>query len=126
MNSMPKVQRRRPFYGILSHRRKVIYNKTGDARMTYSGALLQPLLQWQTNNYYIVCVCVFVCIALLIQHTTRKRHIVICGLLRSTILFHIISKRGMAFEKKKSYRTQNVCFEFPYKFFRKVSHSKKN
>ena len=33
---------------------------------------------------------VFVCVALVIQHVMRLHHIVICGLLRSTIFFHII------------------------------------
>jgi hypothetical protein len=33
--------------------------------------------------------CVF--IDLVIQHATHQRHIVICGLARSTIFFHIIS-----------------------------------
>ena len=38
------------------------------------------------------CVCVCVGVDLGIQHAMRMRHIVICGLPRSTILFHIIER----------------------------------
>jgi len=38
-----------------------------------------------------VCVCVFVTLG--IQHAMRVRHIVICGLPRSTVFFRIISYR---------------------------------
>ena len=43
--------------------------------------------------YVCVCVCVCVCVfvALGIQHAMRKRYIVICGLPRSTIFYHIMS-----------------------------------
>ena len=57
--------------------------------MQYSGAFLQPLLQWKSNEYHTQTVCVFV--ALGIQHATRMLHIVICGLSRSTKFVHIIS-----------------------------------
>jgi hypothetical protein len=50
---------------------------------------VQPVFPWKCNNitYYE---CVFV--ALGIQHAMRLRHIVICGLSRSSVLFYIISQ----------------------------------
>jgi len=54
------------------------------------------------------CVCVF--IALGIQHAMRMHHIVVCGLPRSKIFFHIISPKARF--KKKSYWVQKVCFDF--------------
>jgi len=46
--------------------------------------------------YVCVSVCVYVCVwcvcvALVIQHAMRMRHIVIFGVTHSTIFFHIIS-----------------------------------
>jgi len=56
---------------------------------------MQTLLQWKSSEYYTmsvrVCVCVRVFLALGIQHAMRMRHIVICGLPRSTAFSHIIS-----------------------------------
>jgi len=55
----------------------------------------------------------YVCIsvALVIQHLTGLHHIVICGLPRSTVFFHIISNgtifRKQVFEHKMCRRRKN-------------------
>jgi hypothetical protein len=43
----------------------------------------------ENNKYYTTLVCVFV--AIFIQHDMSMNRIVVCGLPRSTMLFHIIS-----------------------------------
>jgi hypothetical protein len=87
-------------------------NKTGNVRVTQLwGDFLQSLLQWKSNNYYILWVCV--CVALVVQHAVRMRHIVICYLSLYSV-FHINSWTARFF--KKSYRKQNVCFDFLYNF----------
>jgi len=57
---------------------------------------MQPLLQWESNEYYKPCVCVFV--ALCIQHAMC--HTVICGLTYSTILLPYYLINRTIFEKK--------------------------
>jgi hypothetical protein len=70
------------------------------------------MLQWKCNEYHTNLVCVFV--ALGIQRAMRMRHVAICGLADSTVLFHIIPK-SVQFSRKKLTGTQKVCFDFLYK-----------
>jgi hypothetical protein len=53
----------------------------------------------------------------------RMRHIVVCGLSGSTIFFQ--KKKKGKFFRRKSYWTQNVCFDFLYNFVLNISHYKK-
>jgi hypothetical protein len=97
---MPKVQRRLPVYELLRHGRKVIYtNKTRNARMTYSGAFLQPLLQWKSNKYYIFCVCVCVYSH---SYPACNAHAPYCHLWPTPLnnIFPHYLKKSMIFEKK--------------------------
>jgi len=50
--------------------------------------------------------------------------IVICGLPRSAIRFHIISKTAQFSEQ--TLQKKKVCFDFLHSFVRNTSHSKKN
>ena len=73
------------------------------------------------------CVCARV--ALFIQHATRMRHIVICGLSGCTIFFWRFLMDGSIFGKKGT--EHKICVDFLYNFClkhfsRNVSQSKKN
>ena len=50
---------------------------------------MQPLLLWESNEYYTTSV--YVLVALEIQHAMRMQQIVIYDLPVSTIFFHIFS-----------------------------------
>ena len=58
--------------------------------------------------------CESVFVALGIQHALRLRHIVICDLSGSTIVFRIISQMSR-FSKKKGTIVHEMCFNFLYK-----------
>jgi hypothetical protein len=58
---------------------------------------VQLLLLWESNYYYIFWVRVC---SLGIQHAMCMRHIVICGLQRSTIFLPHYLINGKIFEKK--------------------------
>jgi len=77
--------------------------------------LVQPLLQWRSNKYYVF----WECVALSIQQAMHMRHTY--GRLYNIFPRYLIN--GTIF--RKSYWTYNVCFEFFYIFFfLNISHSK--
>jgi len=63
-------------------------NKTVNARITWHWvAFVQPLLQWESNKYYIFWV--YIC-SLRYQVCKRMPLIVVCDVLRSTVFFHTL------------------------------------
>ena len=65
----------------------------------------KPLLQCASTISITNSECVYVSLG--IQHAMRMRHIVICGLPRCTIIFHIFHK-WHDFRKKKLLNTKFV------------------
>jgi hypothetical protein len=61
----------------------------------------------------VVCVCVCVFDTLVTQHAMRMRHVDNCSLSVPAIFFPHYLTNGTIFGKK-SYWTQNVCFDFLY------------
>jgi hypothetical protein len=45
--------------------------------MYHGVAFALPRLPWESNKYYILCVCVCVRVALIIQHVMSKRRIIL-------------------------------------------------
>ena len=68
-----------------------------------------------------------VSVTLAIQQATRMRHIVICGLFRSTKFFHIISQTTWSSGVEKKVPEHKLCvLNFSTNFIWKMIHSKKN
>ena len=87
-------------------------NKTGNARkMWHSGAFVQHCCSGKAISItYSECVSV----ALVIQHAMRMRHISIVAWPAVPYFSKLSQKRRDL--KKKSFWTQNVCFDFLYNF----------
>jgi hypothetical protein len=65
-------------------------NKVGNVRITkHFGPFVQPLLQWNSNKYYILLMCV--CSLRNSACNAHTPYYMSCGLPGSTIFFHIIS-----------------------------------
>ena len=73
-----------------------------------------PAVQYFSNQYIVTVEKLLVLhnlsvfLALGIQHAMRTCHIVICGLPRSTVFFHVFFINGTIFEKKKLLNTKYV------------------
>jgi hypothetical protein len=61
---------------------------------------------WVLHNL-IICICS-------LRYAMRMRHIVICGLPRSTIFFPHYLLNSTIFEKKKKVTENKMCFDFLY------------
>ena len=85
----------------------------------YIGVTIVDLKQQGVLHILSVCVCV--CLALVFQHATRMRHVVIRGLPGCTTILYVISWTALFCEKKVTELKMCVLA-----FVRKLSHYKDN
>jgi len=90
--------------------------------MYHWGVFVQPFLQWKTIS---ITHCECVSVDLVIQHAMRMHHIVICGLIGSTIFFHSISKNDMIWQGVGVSEHKMCNLIFCTTFIWNISHSKK-
>jgi hypothetical protein len=84
--------------------------------------VLQPLLQWQSDKYYMFRECVFVVLG--IRHAKHVNHIFFYGLSSSTIFFNIISQWH---DFRKKVTENEICvLILCTTFVCGISHCKKN
>jgi len=86
-------------------------NKTGNVCITYHwGAFVQPLLQWTSNKWYILCVCVCS-----LRYPACNAHAPYYRLWQGS-LYSIFPHYLYTASVSKKKWTQNVCFDFLYSF----------
>ena len=76
-------------YPLFRRVRKAVVKKIRNVRKNIiMRRVLANIVAVESSKYYILRVCV--CVASVIHYAIRIRHIVICGLSRTAIIFHII------------------------------------
>jgi hypothetical protein len=99
----------------------MIHDNTGNVHTAkHRGAFVQPLVQWKSNkcNIFWVCVCS-------LRYSACNAHAPYCHLWPARlykIFPHYLINGTIFAKKRKSYLTQNVCFDFLH---RNISHAKK-